>query len=127
LEEGRRHAARVSSLQEGAQGPVTVHVVLYRPRADASDEERDALVRATTVAAQSIPSVRRFLIGSRVAAQPSYVMKGFPELPYIALVEFDDEAGLHAYLEHPAHVELGRRFNELAEAALIYDFNVEAV
>ncbi|MGH9162500.1 MAG: Dabb family protein [Vicinamibacteraceae bacterium] len=105
---------------------MTVHLVLYRPRADASDEERDALMRATVAAARSIPSVRRFLIGSRVAVQPNYVMRGFPEFPYVALVEFDDEAGLHAYVEHPAHAELGRRFNELAEAALIYDFNVEA-
>ncbi|MPZ18663.1 MAG: hypothetical protein GEV06_12225 [Luteitalea sp.] len=106
---------------------MTVHVVLYRPRADASDEERDALVRAIGVAARDVPSVRRFLIGSRVALRPSYVMTGFPEFPYVALVEFDDEAGLQAYLEHPAHAELGCRFNELAEAALVYDFNVEAV
>ncbi|MPY87376.1 MAG: hypothetical protein GEU99_05595 [Luteitalea sp.] len=106
---------------------MTVHVVLYRPRADSSAEEREALVSATRAAAQSIPSVRRFLVGTRVANAPDYVITGFPEFPYVALVEFDDEAGLQAYLQHPVHVKLGQRFNALAEAALVYDFNVEAV
>ena len=32
------------------------------------------------------------------------------------------EANLRAYLEHPAHVDLGQRFFQSAEAALVYDF-----
>jgi hypothetical protein len=42
----------------------------------------------------------------------------------VAVVEFDDEAGLRAYLSHPQHLALGERFNAAADAAMIYDFNV---
>ncbi len=102
---------------------MTFHLVLFRPRRGLPDEDRDELVAAMRAAAAGIPSVRRFVIGERVANPPQYVLSGFPDFPYMAWLEFDDEAGLHAYLSHPLHVDLGRRFNEAAEAALIYDFN----
>ncbi len=102
---------------------MTFHVVLFRPRPGLADDAREGLVAAMRAAAQSIPSVRRFVIGERVASPPGYVLGGFPDFPYVAWLEFDDEAGLHAYLSHPLHADLGRRFNEAAEAALIYDFN----
>lgn len=102
-----------------------VHVVLFRPRPDVSTEERDALVDAMRVAARDIPSVRSFRIGPHIATPVPYVLSGFPSFPWSALIEFDDEAGLHAYLSHPLHVALGQRFNAAAEAALIYDYVVE--
>jgi len=102
---------------------MTFHLVLFRPRHDVTDAERQGLLDAMRAAAQDIPSVRRFEIGERVANPPQYVLSGFPDFPYVAWLEFEDEAGLHAYLSHPLHVDLGRRFNETAEAALIYDFN----
>jgi hypothetical protein len=102
---------------------VTFHLVLFRPRPDVSATDRDSLLAAMRAAAESIPSVRRFEIGERVANPPRYLLDGFPDFPYVAWLEFEDEAGLHAYLAHPLHVDLGRRFNEAAEAALIYDFN----
>jgi hypothetical protein len=43
---------------------------------------------------------------------------------YAALLEFDDAAGLLAYLEHPAHQELGERFFSAFEEALMYDFEL---
>lgn len=102
---------------------MTFHLVLFRPRPDTSDADRDGLLDAMRAAAAGIPSVRRFTIGTRVEHPPQYVLHGFPEFPYVAWLEFDDEAGLQAYLSHPLHVDLGRRFNDAAEAALIYDFN----
>ena len=41
---------------------------------------------------------------------------------YLAIVEFDDVAGLQAYLAHPAHKELGARFGESLSSAWVYDF-----
>lgn len=102
---------------------MTFHLVLFRPRPDLSDADRDGLLAAMRAAAAGIPSVRRFELGTRVATPTAYVLSGFPEFPYVAWLEFDDEAGLQQYLTHPLHAELGRRFNEAAEAALIYDFN----
>ena len=102
---------------------MTFHLVLFRPRPDVSNAERDGLLDALRAAAAGIPSVRRFVIGARLANPPQYTLEGFPDFPYVAWLEFDDEAGLHAYLSHPLHVDLGRRFNDAAESALIYDFN----
>jgi hypothetical protein len=45
-------------------------------------------------------------------------------MPYVAILEFEDREALEDYLEHQMHGELGRRFNEGAEAALIYDYEV---
>jgi hypothetical protein len=43
---------------------------------------------------------------------------------YAAVLEFDDEAGLKAYLEHPAHEQLGKRFFTAFADALMYDYEV---
>ena len=101
---------------------MTLHVVLFRPRPDLSDEERDGLLEAMRVAAREIPGVCSFRIGAHIEEPISYVMRVFPSFPWMALLEFDDEAGLRAYLSHPLHRELGARFNAAAEAALIYDY-----
>lgn len=102
-----------------------VHVVLFRARPDVSDAEREALFDAMRVGAQEIPSVRSFRIGQHIANPVPYVLSGFPPFPWAALIEFDDEAGLRAYLSHPLHVALGQRFNAAAEAAMIYDYVVD--
>jgi len=99
-----------------------LHLVLFRPRPDLSDEERDALLEAMRTAARGIPSVRRFRVGTQIDEPPAYVLGGFPSFPFVALLEFDDEPGLRAYLAHPLHAALGAQFNAAAEAALIYDY-----
>lgn len=101
-----------------------MHVVLFRPRPDIADAERDGLFEAMRVAAREIPTVRRFRIGAHVTEPVAYVLSGFPPFPWMALLEFDDEAGLRAYLAHPLHRDLGARVNALAEAALIYDYTI---
>ena len=101
-----------------------VHVVLFRPRPDITDADRDGLLDAMRVAARDIPTVRRFRIGEHIAEAVPYVISGFPSFPWVALLEFDDEAGLRTYLAHPLHRDLGVRFNASAEAAMIYDFTI---
>jgi hypothetical protein len=46
------------------------------------------------------------------------------DYPYAALLEFDDVAGLKAYLEHPTHEQLGMRFFAAFEDALMYDYEL---
>ena len=45
-----------------------------------------------------------------------------PDLNYLVLLDFDDSAGLAAYLQHPAHTELGARFGDSLAGAMVYDF-----
>ena len=103
---------------------MTVHIVLFRPRADVTDGQREALFEAMRVAARGIPSVRGFRIGQHIAQPIPYVISGFPAFPWVALLEFDDEEGLRAYLAHPLHQSLGAQFNAAAESALIYDYTI---
>ncbi len=38
------------------------------------------------------------------------------------MIDFEDAEGLATYLRHPAHEDLGMRFNDSLAAALVYDF-----
>jgi hypothetical protein len=103
---------------------VVVHIVLFRPKGSLSSSDQRALVSSIEQVAASIPSIRRFRVGRAIPDPPAYQLQGFPDLPYVAILEFDDRAALDSYLEHHTHGDLGRRFNEGAEAALIYDYEV---
>jgi hypothetical protein len=43
---------------------------------------------------------------------------------YVAILEFENSAGLEAYLTHPAHGELASQFFASFEQALMYDFEL---
>ena len=102
------------------------HIVLFRPRTGVSDPERRALLEALSTAATEIPSVRRFHVGTRVTHGRAYEQMMTQDFPYAAVVEFDDLAGLQAYLQHPQHEKLGALFYELLEVGLIYDYEASA-
>jgi hypothetical protein len=44
---------------------------------------------------------------------------------YAAILEFDDLAGLRAYLAAPAHAQLAAYFHDVCEEALAYDFELQ--
>jgi hypothetical protein len=104
---------------------VILHIVLFRPRPDVTDAERNAFRAALDAARASIPDVLHFWTGSRLEEGPAYRLSGFPDFPFAAIVAVRDRPALDAYLSHPAHEAVSRWFNGTAEAALIYDFEVE--
>ena len=101
------------------------HVVLFRPRADLDAAERAGLVEAFEEALRRIPSIRRFHVGRRVTHGAGYESLMPVSLDYAAVVEFDDLAGLQAYLRHPAHEALGQRFMRSLEASAIFDYQMQ--
>ena len=101
------------------------HVVLFRPRSGVPPEERAGLVDVLRTAIRSIPSIRRARVGRRVTHGRPYEQAMSVDYEYAALIEFDDLAGLKAYLEHPAHDALAARFFSSAGETLIYDFELE--
>jgi hypothetical protein len=105
---------------------VVAHVVLYQPRPDLSPEERDELERALHAAVREIPSIRRVIIGERIHLGTAYESLMRTDYTYLATFEFDDEAGLRAYLEHPAPQQLGALFYTCSTAALAYDYAVHS-
>jgi hypothetical protein len=100
------------------------HVVLFQPRADLTDADRQALVAAFESAMRSIPSIRRGHVGRRVRHDAGYEALPGESFEYAAVLEFDDLAGLQAYLEHPAHADVGLRFKRSLERSLIFDYEM---
>jgi len=103
------------------------HVVLVKPKKGLSRDARHAFVAAFEKAVKEIPTVRRVQFGRRVKIGAGYEGSASDAADYLAWIEFDDVAGLQAYLRHPAHAELGFRFNQAAAAANVYDFELEGV
>ncbi len=99
------------------------HVVLFRPRPALTEADRNALIAALRHAVSGIPTIRRATIGKRILLnRPGYETQMAEHFEYSAILEFDSETDLRAYLDHPAHVDLGNRLFTAAEAVLAYDF-----
>jgi hypothetical protein len=99
------------------------HVVLFRPKASLSAADRDALVAALRRAVEGIPMIQRAVIGKRILlGRTGYETLMAEHYEYSAILDFDSETALGAYLDHPAHQELGLRLFTAAEAVLAYDF-----
>ncbi|HZT76464.1 MAG TPA: Dabb family protein [Vicinamibacterales bacterium] len=96
------------------------HLVLMKPRADLSDADRRAFVDAFERAVRDIPTVRGVSIGRRVRHGAGYEQTA-PDVDFVAIIEFDDVDGLQAYLRHPAHQDLGARFGQAMQLAMVYD------
>ena len=102
-----------------------VHVILFEPRADVTHRQRQQVLEDLRLAAAAIPSIRRFRIGQRILhGLPGYEQAMRDNYHYAAIIEFDDRAGLEAYLQHPAHEAAGRHFTEVASRSLAYDYEV---
>src|ERR1700730_2323274 len=98
------------------------HVVLMKPRRDLSATDRRALIDALERAVREIPTVRGVRVGRRVIHGAGYEASAPDAADYVAILDFDDLAGLQTYLRHPAHEELGSKFGQLLSAAMVYDF-----
>jgi hypothetical protein len=105
---------------------MVAHIVLFRPKPDVSESDRQAMFDALRVASTEISSVKRFQVGKRVTHGGAYEKLMAEDYVYAAVVEFDDLEGLSAYLEHPKHETLGKLFYALLEAGLVYDYEMTA-
>ena len=101
---------------------MVAHVVLLRPRATLGADEREALLESMRVAFTDIPEIKRVRIGRRILIGRGYETQMAEHFEYSAIIEFDSEADLRSYLDHPQHQELGKRFFQSVDAALVYDF-----
>jgi len=102
---------------------VIAHIVLFRPRAALAPEQRQALVNALRGAVEGIPEIKRATIGTRILLnRPGYETQMAEHYEYSAILEFESEADLRAYLDHPAHNDLGKLLFTSAESVLAYDF-----
>ncbi len=99
------------------------HLVLFRLRTDLSSAERAALIQAFDAGLRTIPSVRRASVGRRQLHGAGYE-GAVPDLPYAALLEFEDGDALQAYLQHAAHAAPAQQFFAATEATMIVDYEM---
>jgi len=102
------------------------HIVLMTPRADLSVTDRRAFVDAFERALRDIPTIRGVRVGRRIRHGAGYEQSQ-PDVQFVAIIDFDDLAGLQTYLRHPAHVELGARFGQSLKSGMVCDFEVGGV
>jgi hypothetical protein len=103
---------------------VIVHLVLFRPKPGLDATARRELASAFGRAIAAIGSVRRARLGRRRTFGRPYELLMREDYTHAAMLEFDDIAGLRAYLEHPEHDALGAQFYACFESALMYDYEV---
>jgi hypothetical protein len=98
------------------------HLALMKPRDGLSAGDRERLIAAFERALHEIPTVRRVRVGQRIIHGAGYEARMPDAADYFVLIDFDDAEGLAAYLRHPAHEDLGVRFQDSLAAAFVYDF-----
>jgi hypothetical protein len=100
------------------------HVVLFTPRADLEGEERRALADAFARATRAGPAVRGVRLGRLIRHGAGYEDSEELSPAFIAILEFENLAGLQTYLAHPAHQGLGPRLRGSVRSLAVYDFEV---
>ena len=102
---------------------MVTHIILFRPKAELSDDQKLDLLEGLQATVRAIPSIRQARIGPRVThGRPGYEQKMRADLPFAAVLEFDDMEGLQAFLDHSSHVHQAARFMGALEEAFIYDY-----
>jgi len=98
------------------------HIVLFQPKADLSAEATSRFLETLTRGFREIPGIQTVRIGKRLTDAVTYA-KNIGDSPYshAAILEFADRKSFVLYLEHPAHVAIGRQFWETCESTLILD------
>jgi len=99
-----------------------LHVVLYQPKASATQEELSQLVEALQAVSREISSIRQVRVGKAIDLGFGY--SNWPKdrkNGNVAVFEFDDRSGLEAYLSHEAHKKLAMLFWNTCDQPTIVD------
>jgi hypothetical protein len=101
------------------------HVVLFKPKLELTDAQKEAVIADLKAAVSGIPSIRALRVGRRVRhGHPGYEQLMRDDFEYLVIIEFDDVEGLTAYLTHPKHDAIGGHFMQASAAALAYDYEL---
>jgi len=104
---------------------VIVHIVLFQPKHDITQAEREAFASTLQRTVHAIPEVQRARVGSGIQVGVGYEAKlGRPPYDFVALLEFATLQDLRTYLDHPLHEALGVMFWQTCESTMILDADV---
>jgi hypothetical protein len=94
------------------------HIVIWKYRADASAERREAHVALLRALPGAIPEIQSFAVGSDMLHLPRSYDTGL-------VAVFQDRTGLNAYSVHPDHVKVAELGREISEHVASVDFEDE--
>jgi hypothetical protein len=101
---------------------VISHIVLFNPKPDVTTEQRRSFALAIHETCRSIDVVRAARIGRAKDIHAGYARSfGEKTYEYAAVLDFETEAALVQYLQHPLHRELGRLFWETCESTVVVE------
>jgi hypothetical protein len=94
------------------------HIVVWKYRAEASEEDRHEHVELLRALPRSIPEIQSFSVGTDVLRLPRSYDTGL-------VAVFSDRAGLEAYTVHPEHAAVADFGRRLSEHVVSVDFEGE--
>lgn len=99
-----------------------VHLVLLRLRPGIPAEEIQAFAKSLAAACREMPFVESAWVGPRVDIDAGYGRSfGDSTYDYAAILQFRGRSELLAYLQHPLHADVGRRFWQVCEATVVFE------
>jgi len=101
---------------------VILHLVLYKPKPGVTHDELKAFALDLQKLFRAIPAIKRAVVGKRESFDAGYQRGlGDTTYSYLAVLEFDNEAGLVEYLTNPGHRLIGKLFWELCESTSVFE------
>lgn len=94
------------------------HIVVWKYRADASEEKRREHIERLRRLTQLIPEIQTFSVGADVLRLPRSYDTGL-------VSTFCDRAGLEAYTVHPEHIAVAEFGRDISEHIASVDFEDE--
>jgi Stress responsive A/B Barrel Domain len=96
------------------------HIVLFKPREEATEEQKRALREGLLSLQDKIPGILSMTCGFNFSERAAGYEIGF-------VVRFQDRAALEAYLPHPEHRAAVEEFvRPVSESVIVVDYEVGA-
>ena len=96
------------------------HVVVLRWHPGTTAAQLEALARAIATLPAQIPEIRAYRFGADAALTSG-------NFDFAIVADFDDEAGFHAYVSHPAHQRfIAEHTRPLAAVRAAVQFRIDA-
>ena len=91
------------------------HIVMVKFKPEVSQQQQVEAMGKMGQALGQIPGVKNLTMG------PALAVEGQPRYSGVMLIDFDDEAKLKAYLDHPAHKAVWAQAQPMCSDFLIID------
>ena len=117
--QGNEFVARVmlGSLAASGDSKKLKHIVLFKFKKDADPKKVEGVVKEFAALKDKIDTIVDFEMGTNVSKEN--LSKGFT---HAFVVTFADQAGIDAYLPHPAHQEFVKLLKPVIDDVLVIDY-----